>query len=176
MANFSDLTGKRFNRLTVVKRADDILRGSRKRVAWLCSCDCGNTCVVSSDLLNNGRTASCGCLKSERNRTYFTKHNASKDRLYRVWCDMKKRCYNRNYRQFADYGGRGIAICEEWLHNYSAFREWAMQNGYNPTAKFGECTIDRIDVNGNYEPSNCRWVSIQEQNMNKRRSVKNEQF
>lgn len=173
MANFADLTGQKFNRLTVIEQADYILRGDgRKRVAWFCKCDCGNACIVSADLLKNGRTASCGCLKAERNREHFSTHNASKDRLYQVWTDIKKRCCNSNYRQFADYGGRGIKVCEEWVHNYPAFRDWAMANGYNPNASFGECTIDRIDVNGNYEPSNCRWVTIQEQNRNKRRSVR----
>ena len=171
MANFDSLIGKKFNRLLVISRADNIVqKDGRSRVAWSCLCDCGNRTIVVTNLLKSGRVKSCGCIKTERNRTYFTKHNGSHERLYKVWCSIKKRCYNKNFRQFMDYGGRGIAVCDEWLHNYSAFRDWAMANGYNPNAKFGECTIDRIHVNGNYEPSNCRWATIKEQNRNKRGS------
>ena len=82
---------------------------------------------------------------------------------------MKERCYSPKHNRFKDYGGRGIKICEEWRNNYAAFREWAMANGYDPEAPRGACTIDRIDINGNYCPENCRWVDNKTQCDNKRR-------
>jgi hypothetical protein len=97
----------------------------------------------------------------ERSRRY-------NERLYNVWNGMKTRCINPNAKSYRAYGGRGITVCDEWLHNFPAFQEWAITHGYDETAPFGECTIDRIDVNGNYEPSNCRWVSMEVQQTNKR--------
>ena len=167
--NFQDLTGKTFGRLTVVKRAPSLIEPSgRKRTMFECVCSCGNSCIVAATSLKSGASKSCGCIKSERNKSYFTKHGFCKERLYRLWNDIKKRCYNPNYKQFKDYGGRGIIMCNEWLSDYMAFRNWALSNGYDPNAKFGECTIDRIDVNGNYQPDNCRFVSMKIQNSNKR--------
>ena len=155
MAALDCLIGQKFGRLSVVERADNIVEsGGRTRVTWRCQCDCGNIVVVRAHSLKCGRTRSCGCAKSERNRNYFTTHNGTKERLYKVWTDMKKRCYNPRYKQYKDYGGRGITVCDKWLHDYSAFRKFALENGYDSEAKFGECTIDRIDVNGNYSPEN----------------------
>jgi transcriptional regulator with XRE-family HTH domain len=94
-------------------------------------------------------------------------------RLYQVFRNMIQRCYNPNCPDFKDYGGRGITICDEWLYDFGAFWDWAMANGYDENAKYGECTIDRIDVNGKYEPSNCRWVSMMVQNWNRRSYKKN---
>lgn len=169
MANFDDLSGKRFNRLQVIARAENIaFANGRKRTAWVCRCDCGNECIVASISLKSGATASCGCLKAENNRAKWTKHNKSRSRLYGVWCDMKKRCYNPMYKQYNDYGGRGILVCDEWLHDFSAFEKFALEHGYDAEAKFGDCTIDRIDVNGNYSPENCRFVDMKTQNKNKR--------
>lgn len=172
MARFEDLTGRKFNRLQVIKQADYKLFGGRKRVAWSCLCDCGNTCAVIAHLLKSGRTKSCGCLKAEKIRERCIKHNESNGRLYSVWIDMKKRCYNPKYKQYKDYGGRGIKVCDEWLHDFSAFKEFALANGYDSTAKFGECTIDRINVNENYCPQNCRFVDMKTQNNNKRSNKK----
>lgn len=173
MANFEDLTGRKFNRLQVIKQAEHILHANgRKRVAWICLCDCGNTCVVETYTLKSGSIKSCGCIKVEKIRERCTKHNGSGSRLYGVWVDMKKRCYNPHYKQYKDYGGRGIKVCDEWLHDFSAFEKFAMENGYDPNAKFGDTTIDRIDANGNYCPKNCRFVDMKTQNNNKRRSKK----
>lgn len=176
MARFEDLVGRRFGRLVVKERAENILHANgRRRVAWVCLCDCGNDCVVETYHLKSGSTKSCGCLRSEVTTARYTTHNGSKERLYKVWMDMKQRCYNPNYKQYHDYGGRGIRVCDEWKNDYLAFREFAMRNGYDPEAKFGETTIDRVDVNGDYSPQNCRFVNMKVQNQNKRRR-KNERF
>lgn len=97
------------------------------------------------------------------------KHGFSRERLYRsVWQAMNQRCCNPNYHGYYLYGGRGIRVCDEWRSDYLAFREWALSHGYDPNAKYGQCTLDRIDVNGNYEPSNCRFVTMLVQNHNRR--------
>lgn len=173
MANFENLVGKKFNRLTVIERAENILHADgRRRVAWICACDCGNTTVVETYMMKSGAIKSCGCLKVERNKRDFGTHGGCRERLYSVWCSMKKRCYNPKYKQYKDYGGRGIKVCDEWLHDYANFKQFALENGYNPQAGFGECTIDRINVDGDYSPDNCRFVDIKTQNNNKRRVPK----
>lgn len=172
MPKLKDLSGMKFGRLTVLSRTTDYIEPSgRKRVVWLCKCDCGNYISTQGSSLKSGSTKSCGCIKAERNKKYFTTHGCSKEKLYRLWKDIKKRCYNHNYKQFKDYGGRGIKVCDKWLNDYLEFRIWALNNGYNPNAKFGDCTIDRINVNGNYSPDNCRFVSMKVQNNNKRRNL-----
>ena len=171
MASFENLIGRKFNRLTVIEQAEMVVYSNgRKRTAWKCLCECGNSKVITSQALKNGSIRSCGCLKAENNKKKWTKHGHCGERLYRVWCDIKKRCYNPKFHQYKDYGGRGIRVCDEWVENYSSFREFALANGYNEFAKRGDCTIDRIDVDGNYEPSNCRFVSMKVQNSNKRRN------
>lgn len=172
MAKFQNLKGQRFGKLLVLERAESRIEPSgRKRTMWKCICDCGNTTVVQASSLKSNATCSCGCAKTERNKNYFTKHGFSKEKLYKLWIDIKKRCYNPNYKQFKDYGGRGIKVCDEWVNDYLPFRDWALNNGYNPNAKFGDCTIDRINVNGDYSPENCRFVSMKIQNQNKRRNL-----
>ena len=174
-----DITNQRFGRLVAIKRSGF---SNRHAAIWECQCDCGNIVHVLSASLRCGDTKSCGCLKRDcgsqmiksitgEGSTHF-KHGDAKAhnmaRLYYVWLAMKDRCRNPNNKRYKDYGGRGITVCEEWLRDYTAFRNWAMANGYDPTAPRGACTIDRIDVDGNYCPENCRWVSMKVQNRNKR--------
>lgn len=160
MGKLIDLTGQRFGRLVVLERAGS---GSNKRAMWRCQCDCGNTIITSSSHLRGGDTQSCGCLHQET----FTnkKHGERHSRLYRVWSAMKTRCYNPNSRDYQYYGGRGIAICAEWLSDFATFQNWAMSHGYRD-----DLSIDRINVNGNYCPDNCRWATATEQRHNRRDS------
>lgn len=160
-----DLTGQRFGRLVVVKRSDRVDRGG---AIWECKCDCGAVTHVYATHLKSGVSKSCGCLGREHRLASKQKHNEAGTRLYRVWACMKTRCYTPSNTSYERYGGRGIRVCDEWRNSYEVFRDWAMANGYDPNAKRGACTLDRIDVDGNYEPNNCRWVSNSEQQRNKR--------
>ena len=154
MGAFIDLTGQKFGKLTVIERAEN----KNGRVAWLCKCDCGNFTTVTSKRLRNGDTKSCGCYHKEK----ISKHNKSNSRLYNIYSHIKQRCYNLKNCRYKNYGGRGITICDEWLHNFQAFYDWAMANGYDDTL-----TIDRIDNNKGYSPDNCRWITNKEQQSNK---------
>lgn len=171
MAKLIDLTGQKFGRLTVVKK----LGHYKGNALWLCECECGNKKIVRSDALRSNRIRSCGCLKKEQNKINLnqTKHNKENTRLYSVWVNIKTRCYNKNNKTYKYYGQRGISLCKEWKEDFMSFYNWAFANGYDENAKRGVCTIDRIDVNGNYEPKNCRWISIQEQQKNKRNKYNN---
>ena len=160
MSNFKDLTGQKFGRLTVLSRLKD---DKRKEALWLCKCDCGKLVKVYSYTLRIGRTKSCGCWKRDNSKKMFSTHKLSNTRVYKIWAQMKKRCYNPNYSQFELYGGRGISMCNEWKENFLSFYNWSMANGYND-----KLSIDRIDFNGNYEPNNCKWSTNIEQANNKR--------
>jgi hypothetical protein len=165
--------GMRFERLVVEERAGTSKCGS---ILWHCKCDCGNETTVSSADLKRGSTRSCGCLLRESGRANGiksrTSHGDSRHglyhRLYKIWQGVKARCTIQSATGFLNYGGRGIAVCEEWANDYSAFKKWALENGYKPDAKFGECTIDRIDNDGNYCPENCRWVDMSAQRNNQK--------
>lgn len=155
---FDDLVGKKFGKLTVIKRAKN--RGHN--TCWLCQCECGNLKEALASNLKTGVTNSCGCITKEKIIKAVTKHNETKTRLYRLWSNMKQRCYNKKQPTYKYYGARGIRVCQEWKNNYESFRDWAITNGYSD-----KLTIDRIDVNGNYEPTNCRWITNTEQQQNK---------
>lgn len=170
-----NLIGQKFNRLAVIEMAESHIspKGAKER-QWLCKCDCGNFVVVKTAHLRSGHTKSCGCLANETRikNGMKEKHgltfgeDGKPIRLYRIWTCIKTRCFNRKDKHFPDYGGRGISVCEEWKNNFKAFYKWAITNGYSDNL-----TIDRIDVNGNYEPTNCRWATPKEQTDNRRNAI-----
>ena len=153
-----NLIGKVFGKLKVLDKYDNSNEIGRKRLKWVCRCECGNTVIVLGEHLRYGNTKSCGCLRGK-------KRNLPKNsnRLYNIWRHMKDRCYNNNAKSYKYYGARGISVCKEWNEDFINFYNWAIYNGYNETL-----TLDRINVNENYCPSNCRWATKREQNNNKR--------
>lgn len=154
------LEGMRFGRLTVVAEGG---RSKNRQITWICQCDCGKiTHPIMSTQLLHGVTRSCGCLRDDLTRSRSVTHGLSGTQIYGVWHTMKNRCLNPNTKKYKDYGARDIKVCEEWLHDFQAFYDWAMANGYHEGL-----SIDRINVNGNYCPENCRWVDMKTQSNNK---------
>jgi hypothetical protein len=160
-----DMTGKRFGKLTVINREGTYENKRSKLALWNCLCDCGKDVIVRGSALRNGSTQSCGCVQRENASSANTTHGLTKTPLYKVWLGMKRRCGNPNSKDYFYYGGRGICVCEDWKNDFLSFYDWARNNGY-----VEGLTLDRSEVNGNYEPSNCRWISQKEQSNNTRRN------
>lgn len=153
MGKIKDLIGQKFGKLLVIGNSK-----SKK----ICICDCGKVCEIDTNHLVSGHTKSCGCNNA---RYWKTALGLSKSRLYKCWQSMMSRCYSFNNIAYKYYGKRNITVCDEW-HNSSNFLNWALNNGYADNL-----TLDRIDVNKNYSPENCRWITMKEQNRNTRRTI-----
>ncbi|OBG93885.1 hypothetical protein A9X05_09150 [Mycobacterium sp. E3298] len=159
-----DLTGKIFGLLKVIYKLD---KEDVSRPYWMCECECGSLKVHTSSSLNN--TLSCGCLGRKLTTERSTKHGMAHTRLYKIYKGMKKRCYSENAQNYKHYGGRGIILSSDWLgdEGFTNFKDWSLENGYTD-----ELTIERIDVNGNYEPNNCCWIPKKEQFRNKTNTIR----
>lgn len=172
MSKFTDLTGMRFGNWKVLKfvGAREVGNAKVKKAFWLCECQCEKKTLreIPTDSLKSGNSKSCGCLKIKATIERSTKHGFARrgkncSSIYHVWYEMKDRCNNPNNKQYRNYGGRGIHICDEWNNSFIAFKDWAFQNGY----AIG-LTIDRIDNDRGYEPLNCRWTDYKTQANNTR--------
>lgn len=158
----TELINKRFGRLIVVNKLGKDKNGCCQ---WECKCDCGGKKIVITSSLTTGRVKSCGCLvkekSSERMKIMRAKQGKRDKRLSIIWMNMKNRCLNPNYKNYKNYGGKGITVCDEWKTSFENFYCWAISNGYEKNL-----TLDRINTFGNYEPKNCRWVTqkIQQNN------------
>lgn len=157
-----DFVGQRHGRLTVVGK-------SEKGRSWLvCKCDCGAEITIIANRFLQYK--SCGCLEKENRQrlgSRTTTHGKAFTRLYAIYCGMKNRCYNPGYKHYSRYGGRGIKVCEEWLDSFEAFYNWALESGYDANISGKNQSIDRINLEGDYEPSNCRWANQTEQVRNR---------
>ena len=152
-----DLTGMKFGQLTVIERVGTSKGG---KPLWLCRCDCGREVIVRAADLKNGKQFSCGC--------GHTKHGMTGTKIYKTWQDMMSRCYNPNNHAFDRYGGRGIKVCERWHKFENFYADVSQMENFNRAGY----TLDRIDVNGDYTPENCRWVDWKTQNRNRRNNIK----
>ena len=157
---YKDISGQKFGRLTALYRLHNYHKNGTR---WLCVCECGNLKEVNLRNLQNGNSKSCGCLIKEG--IHHT-HDKTGTRLYRIWCGMKARCYNKKSEKYNIYGARGIKVCDEWLNDFMSFYDWSMENGY-----LDNLTIDRIDNDKSYHPNNCRWITNKQQSNNRRNNV-----
>lgn len=164
MANIKDITGKRFGKLVAIKSTGKTQ--TRNGFLWLCKCDCGNYIEAPVGRLNGGSIRACkDCTKINHQQATKVALSRKKEKLYGVWKCMKQRCKNPNNSHYRFYGERNIKVCDEWNDSYSAFRNWAYSNGYKEGL-----SIERIDVNGNYQPDNCTWINLEDQAYNTRRT------
>lgn len=163
--------GQMFGRWRV--KSTDYIREKYSHRYYLCECTCDKHTerYVDEYNLKNGKSQSCGCRIRESASARFSTHGKTGTRLYHVWCSIKERCYITTHKSYANYGGRGITMCDEWLNDFEAFEKWAFENGYDENAPKGQCTIDRIDVDKGYSPDNCRWISLTEQNDNRTTTI-----
>lgn len=159
-----DLTGQVFGRWTVLGRAGTYKRESTWTV--VCSCELAITKVLRAAMLKKGKSKSCGCLNLEMIVERNKSHGLTGHQIFNKWQNMQGRCYNPKNKKYHRYGGRGITVCQEWRDDFQTFYDWSMANGWAP-----ELTIDRIDNDGNYEPSNCRWTTLEIQSNNKSNTV-----
>ena len=164
-----DITGKRFGKLVVVEMTE---KRVNRHVVWRCVCDCGNECFVRSTVLTTGRTKSCGCNlnKARKNIGNIRRtHGRSSEKIYFIWQGMRKRCSKEYHKNYKDYGGRGISVCNEWNDSFENFFDYVSQLEH-----YGEegYSLDRIDNNGNYEPGNVKWSTQKEQCNNRRHKQK----
>ena len=178
MANYNDekWRGVKINSLTIIG-FEHVNRGRTTAWNWICRCECGTMKSIIPIKVLTGNTTSCGCHKnkaiSEYNENVKKRHgcarNGKKKRIYTIWSGMRARCSNPNLHDYPNYGGRGIKVCEEWKNSFEAFRDWAYKNGYND-----ELSLDRMDVNGDYCPENCKWATREEQQRNKQKTERYE--
>lgn len=156
--------GNKYNYLTIINQR------TTNRVLYAdCICDCGNEYTTQLHNVVRGAVKSCGCMKLKLLSEANKKHGMHGDKLYKVWASMKSRCNNKKNEY---YGARGISVCDEWSNDFMAFRKWALENGYDYSLTQTEQSIDRIDVNGNYEPGNCRFTNAKVQRENQRERKK----
>lgn len=168
-SGLQDLTGFKFGRLTAISLSE---KRSGRKTFWDCVCECGKNKTIRTDSLKDGSVRSCGCLKKEQDRINLPNgqgvisHGLSKERIYSTWRGMLSRCEDENDKSYKSYGGRGIKACSDW-HDLQNFVDWAYANEYDDSL-----TLERIDVNGNYEPNNCTWIPIEKQALNKRNTIR----
>ena len=163
-----DMTGQTFGKLKVIAESHErYIMTNGKEVVWICKCECGKIVHIRGSQLRNGHHKSCGCFKGEYCRKTQLRHGWSGTHLHSIWSSMKQRCNNPNDPKYSDYGGRGISVCKEWNDSFETFKNWAIANGYED-GKGHDCSIDRVDNDGNYEPGNCRWTTAKVQANNQR--------